>query len=179
MCRGVDAEQGQAAGQHRPGGFGEREPGTVGGRGFLVPQREHRVLEGEQRVGDGDEVPREPVGCAVARRGGEGVGVGVEGVEKSAGIARAVPGYGGEPECGGVAAEGPAAGVRVTDPEEGVALPLAQQEVPRGAADAGVVVGGGVQERPAGGVAAEGVGSWPAGTGRRLTSRGAVAPGAP
>ncbi|WP_456243472.1 hypothetical protein, partial [Streptomyces mesophilus] len=25
---GVDAEQGQATGEHRPGGFGEREPGA-------------------------------------------------------------------------------------------------------------------------------------------------------
>lgn len=33
----ADTEQGQATGQHRPGGLGEGEPGTVGGRGFLVP----------------------------------------------------------------------------------------------------------------------------------------------
>jgi hypothetical protein len=154
MFWGVDAEQGQAAGQHRPGGFGEREPGTVGGRGFLVTQRKHGVLEGEQRVGGDDEVPGETVGGTVAGGGGEGGGVGGEGVDQGIGLVLYVAGGAGEAEGGGVAGEGPGAGVGVPDPEERVGLPL--NEVVRG--DAGVVVRRGVQQRPAGGVTAEGGG---------------------
>ncbi|KOU59623.1 hypothetical protein ADK57_32475 [Streptomyces sp. MMG1533] len=67
----VDTEQGQAAGQHRPGGFGKREPGTVGGRGFLVAARQDGGKEGGDGIGDGDEVPGEAVGGAV--RCGSGV----------------------------------------------------------------------------------------------------------
>ena len=154
MFWGVDAEEGQAAGQHRPGGFGKREPGTVGGRGFLVTQRKHGVLEGEHRVGGGDEMPGETVGRTVAGGGGEDVGVGGEGVDEVCRLVLYVAGGAGETEGGGVAAEGPGAGVGVPDPEEGVGLPLG--EVVRG--DAGVVVRSGVQQGPAGSVAAEGGG---------------------
>lgn len=94
----VDAEQGQAAGQHRPGGFGKRQPGPVGGRGFLVAARQHRVLEGEQGVGDDDQVPGETIGSAVRGRSGEGGGVcgegGDEGVVTS-GVVREVGRAGG------------------------------------------------------------------------------------
>lgn len=82
----VDAEQGQAAGQHRPGGFGERQPGPVGGRGFLVAARQHRVLEGEQGVGDDDQVPGETIGSAVRGRSGEGGGVFGEGGDEGVGM---------------------------------------------------------------------------------------------
>lgn len=80
----VDAEQGEATGQHRPGGFGEREPGTVGGQGFLVPERKHRGKQSEGRVGYGDQVTGEQVGGAVGRCAGEDSGVvGEEGVSVS------------------------------------------------------------------------------------------------
>src|SRR2546430_8308824 len=42
MFGGADAEQGQAACEHRSGGFGEGQPGPVGGRGFLVAARQYR-----------------------------------------------------------------------------------------------------------------------------------------
>lgn len=76
----VDAEQGQATGQHRPGGFGEREPGTVGGRGFLRTTRKDGGEKRENGVGDGDEMPGQAVGGVV--RGGrlEDAGVIGEGV---------------------------------------------------------------------------------------------------
>lgn len=82
MIGGVDAEQGEAAGQHRPGGFGEREPGAVGGRGFLVAAREHGGQDGEHGIGDGDEVPGKTVGRAVSCRTGEDAGVVGEGREE-------------------------------------------------------------------------------------------------
>ncbi len=66
----VDAEQGQAAGQHRPGGFGEGEPGAVGGRGFLVAEGQDGGQQGREGVGDGDQMPGEPVGGAVGGGGG-------------------------------------------------------------------------------------------------------------
>ncbi|KND35414.1 hypothetical protein IQ63_14840 [Streptomyces acidiscabies] len=56
MLWSFDAEQGQATGQHRPGGFGECEPGAVGGLGFLVPSGEDLGEEGEEGVGDCHEV---------------------------------------------------------------------------------------------------------------------------
>lgn len=62
-----------------------------------------------------------------------------------------VTGGGGEAQGGGVAAEGPGAGVGVTDAEERVAPALDQMI----GGDTGPVVGGGVQQRPAGGVGAE------------------------
>jgi hypothetical protein len=65
-----------------------------------------------------------------------------------------VPGLGVEVQVGSVAGEGPGAGVGVTDPEERVALPLDQVV----GGDAGPVMGGRVEERPAGGVPAEGGG---------------------
>jgi len=161
----VDAEQGEAAGQHRPGSFGEREPGTVGGRGFLVAAREHGGQDGEAGIGDGDEVPGQAVGRAVRCRTRENAGV----VGKDGGelgdrvlsyvvlsyflyvVLSYVAGLGGEAQVGGVTAEGPGAGVGVTDAEERVALAL--EQVIGG--DTGPVVDGGVQERPAGGVGAE------------------------
>ena len=71
----VDAEQGQATGQHRPGGFGEREPGTVGGRGFLRAARKDGDQERQNGIGDGDEMPGEQVGGTVRGRPGEDAGV--------------------------------------------------------------------------------------------------------
>lgn len=160
----TDAEQGQATGQHRPGGFGEREPGTVGGRGFLVTDRQHRVLEVEKGVGGGDEMPGKPVGGAVGGGGAEDAGVFGKGGEEVLRFGY-VAGGTVEAERGGIAAEGPGTGVGVPDAEEGVALTL--DEMVRG--DPGPVVGRGVEEGPAGGVVAEGAGSSGAGTGRRST----------
>lgn len=82
----VDAEQGQATGQYRPGGFGEREPGTVGGRGFLLTDGQHGGEEGKGRVGDDDEVPGEAVGGAVGGGGGEDAGVAGEDGEEGGGV---------------------------------------------------------------------------------------------
>lgn len=80
----VDTEQGQATGQHRPGGFGKSEPGTVGGRGFLGTPRKHDGQQRQHGIGDGDEMPGEAVGRAVGCRLGEDSGVvgegGLEGV---------------------------------------------------------------------------------------------------
>ena len=163
----VDTEQGQAAGEHRPGGFGKREPGAVGGRGFLLPLRQHGVLKPEKRVGHDHEVPGEPVGSVVGGGEGEGPGVGGQGgveggvqggrfsggggLEAGGRRFPYVAGFGGETEGGGVSREGAGAGVRVPDTEEGVALPLGEMFV----ADAGPVVRGGQEQSPAGGVAAE------------------------
>ncbi|CAM5642850.1 hypothetical protein SVIOM342S_08136 [Streptomyces violaceorubidus] len=149
----VDAEEGQAAGQHRPDGFGEREPGTVGGRGFLPAARQHGGQERQRGVGDGDEVPGEPVGGAVVRGGGEDTGVvGERGDQILLGALGEGARYGGESEVGGVASGGPGTGVRVPHPEEGVALPLDEVFV----AGPGPVAGGGVEQGPASGVAPEG-----------------------
>lgn len=163
----VDAEQGEAAGQHRPGGFGEGEPGTVGGRGFLVAERQDGGQQGRERVGDGDEVPGQPVGGAVVGGGGEDAGVVGERVEEGVHVCADGAGVGGEAEVGGVTEEGAGTGVGVPDAEEGVGLALGEVLVVLAAAEVGAVVRGGVEEGPAGGVAAEGVGSAGAGTGRR------------
>ena len=50
----VDTEQGQATGQHRPGGFGKSEPGTMGGRGFLRTEREDSGQQRHHGIGDAD-----------------------------------------------------------------------------------------------------------------------------
>jgi hypothetical protein len=71
----MDAEQGQAAGQHRPGGCGKGEPGTVGGRGFLLADRQDGGEKGQHGIGDADEVPGETVGGAVGCGLGEDAGV--------------------------------------------------------------------------------------------------------
>lgn len=134
----------------------------MGGRGFLVAERQHQVLEGEQGVGGGDEVPGEAVGSAMGRGDAQDTGVLGEGAEQVVGL-RDVTRGAGEAEGGGVAGESPGAGVRVPDAEERVALPLKKVRV----TDPGPVVPGGPQQRPASGVGAEGVGSSGAGTGRR------------
>lgn len=233
----ADAEQGQATGQHRPGGFGEREPGTVGGRGFLVAERQHDVLKTENSVSGHDKMPRQPVGRPMPRgktqrmrifgQGGEEIGLGGGGSEeaidfggggadvetglgggrsdeggascpgrdtRTPGVTGAADtqtrtrahtgggtgtgentgttrgtyfpeGGAGVAEGGGVAAQGAGAGVGVTDAEERVALALEKMV----GADPGPVVRRGVEQRPAGGVVAEGAGSSGAGTGRRFT----------
>src|SRR6478752_7665471 len=120
------AEQGQAAGQHRPGGFGDGRPGAVGGRGFLVPGGERRggVVEVEEGARDRFEVPGEPVGGAVAGCAREYGGVRVEQREQGGGRLGGVdvltgPRDGG-PEPVRAPQHGTGAGVRVPDPEEGV-----------------------------------------------------------
>lgn len=163
----VDAEQGQATGQHRPGGFGEREPGAVGGRGFLRTAGKDGGQQGQDGIGDGDEVPGETVGGAVGCRLGEDAGV----IREQGGdVVPYVPGFGVEPQVGGVTAESPGAGVGVPDAEERVALTLDEVLV----GDTGPVMTGGMKQGPAGGVAAELEGAVPAGagTGRTTNSGG-------
>ncbi len=165
----ADAEEGQATGQHRPGGFGEGEPGTVGGRGFLVAERQHGVLEGEERVGGGDEVPGEPVGGVLGRGGAQGVRVPGELPDENlcAGYVNGyVTGFAVEPQPGGATGERTGTRVGVPDPEEGVALAL--REVVGG--DAGPVVGGGCNSAQRAASAPRGAGSSGAGTGRRVTA---------
>lgn len=150
----ADAEQGQAACQHRPGGFGESQPGTVGGRGFLVTGGQGRagVVEVEERVRDGFQLPGDPVGRAVTGPGEQDAGVVGDEVEEGAGrtvVRGCVPC--GEAEEGGPAGEGTGPGVGVTDPEERVRLALDEQF----GAEGGAVVPGGPQEPPAGRVGPE------------------------
>lgn len=154
----VDAEQGQATGQHRPGGFGEREPGAVGGRGFLLAARQHGGQKGQDGIGDGDEMPGKPVRGAMGGGRGEDAGVvgeggddvvSVAGVEGVAGLHG--PGLGSEPEATGVTADGPDTGVRIPHPEQRIALPL--HEVIGG--DPGPVVRRGMEQGPLGGVGPE------------------------
>lgn len=146
----VDAEQGQAAGQHRPGGFGEGEPGTVGGRGFLLTEGQHGGQQRREGVGDGHEVPGEPVGGAVGGGGGEDAGMVGEGLEQRGRVDGAR--LGPEPQVGGITHNRPAPGMRVPHPEQRVALTLHEMLVP----DAGPVVRRGMQQGPAGGVTPEG-----------------------
>ncbi len=163
-------------GQHRPGGFGEGEPGTVGGRGFLVAEGQDGGQQGRERVGDGDEVPGEPVGGAVGGGGGQDAGVVGEGLMQRR-LVRHVSRLCPELEIGGITHNRPTAGMRVPHAEQRVALTLHQVFVP----DAGPVVRRGVEQGPAGGVAAEGVGSAGAGTGRRgsVPAPTVMSPGTP
>ncbi|KUN72014.1 hypothetical protein AQJ54_04510 [Streptomyces griseorubiginosus] len=85
--------------------------------------------------------------------GGGGLGAGVP-CRDAGGRCFQRAGLGVEAQVGGVATEGPGAGVGVTDAEEGVALALDQVV----GGDAGAVVGGRVEQGPAGGVTAEGGG---------------------
>lgn len=148
----ADAEHGEATGEHRPGGFGEREPGTMGGRGFLVAERQNGVLEREQRVGSGFQVPGDPVGGAVAGGAEEDDGVVAEHAEKFGCVDGSLV-RGPESELGRVAEQPPHAGVRVPDAEEGVALVLDEEGRPVERP----VLGRGPEQGPAGGVDPEGV----------------------
>ncbi len=77
----ADAEQMQAAGEHRPGGIGKGQPGTVDGRGFELAGRDRRavvmkpVMEPEEGVRDSDEMPRELVGRTMPGGGLDGAGM--------------------------------------------------------------------------------------------------------
>ncbi|GDY56667.1 hypothetical protein SVIO_072900 [Streptomyces violaceusniger] len=61
----ADAEQMQAAGEHRSGSIGEGQPGTVDGRGFVLVGGQGRaiVMKPEEGIGDADEMPSELVGA--------------------------------------------------------------------------------------------------------------------
>lgn len=95
----VDAEQGQATGQHRPGGFGEREPGTVGGRGFLRTTRKDDGEKGENGIGDDDEMPGQAIGGVVRGGGPENTGVIGEDVPQEGHVGYDGFRYGGLPRC--------------------------------------------------------------------------------
>ena len=114
-------------------------PGTVGGRGLLRTAGQHGAEQGPRGIGDGDEVPGQAVGGVVRGGGGEDAGVIAECGEQRFRFAHGT-GLGVEAEVGGVAQEGPGAGVGVPDAEEGVVLPLDEMV----AGDPGPVVGGGV-----------------------------------
>ena len=151
---GADAEQGQAACEHRPGGFGEGEPGAVGGRGFLVAERAATAAPGSRgRRRRCDEVPGEAVGGAVAGGGGEDAGVVGDGGEQRAGVGprrcRTGP-----PGSRGAAALRVRARVRAwayRTRKRGLLSRWTRCSSPM----RGAVVGGGAQQGPAGGVAAE------------------------
>lgn len=104
----VDAEEGEATGQHRPGGFGECEPGPVGGRGFLVAdgQRAAGLLEVQERLRGAFEMAGDPVGGAQTGGGGEYAGVVADAVDKRVGFRfdglrrAAVPGMPRARRCG-------------------------------------------------------------------------------
>ncbi|GGW87468.1 hypothetical protein GCM10010297_05720 [Streptomyces malachitofuscus] len=148
----VDAEQGKATGQHRPGGFGEGEPGTVGGRGFLLTQGQHGGKPRQYGIGDGDEMPGEPVGRTVGGGAEKNAGVVGEGLVQRRRVDG--PRLGPEPHICGITHNRPAPGMRVPHPEQWIALTLHQMLVP----DPGPVVGRGMQQGPAGGVPTEGTG---------------------
>lgn len=151
----VDAEQGQAAGQHRPDGFGESQPGTVGGRGFLPTARQHARQQGQRGIGHGDEMPGEPVRGTVLGGGGENAGVVGEGGEGGGGNTLGAfqgPGISHKPEISGIPPQGPGPGVDVPHPEQRIDLPLHEPLLPT----PDPVVPGGSQQRPAPGVAPEG-----------------------
>lgn len=131
----ADAEQMQAAGEHRPGGIGKGQPGTVDGRGFELAGRDRRavvmkpVMEPEEGVRDSDEMPSELVGRTMAGRGLDGAGmIGEEG--EKAGLGRVVipPGVGlglrCEAELAGVPHQGAGTGMGIPNPEERVVLAL-------------------------------------------------------
>lgn len=148
----ADTEQGQAAGEHRPGGFGNGQPGAVGGRGFLVAdgQRRRGVLEVEEGVRGVFEMPGEPVGRAVAGGGGEGLGVVGQRAQQCGCVdilvVRAV-----ESEERGATGERAGPGVGVADEEQRVSGALYEKLV----AERGPVVPGRPQQPPPDGIAPE------------------------
>lgn len=153
---GADAEQGQAVGKHGPGGVGERQAGPVNGRGFLLALRQRRalVVAAQEGIGRALQQTRHPVGCAVPGSGLHGAGEVGDQAEQFGlrGIPAAGFGAGFQAQVMGVAQQGPAPGVSVPDPEQGVVLALRQ--VRRGVG-AGGDLGGRAQQRPGGGVGAE------------------------
>ncbi len=160
----ADAEQMQAAGEHRPGGIGKGQPGTVDGRGFVLVGGQDRavvmepVMEPEEGIGDADEMPRELVGRTVPGGGLDGAGViGEEGEKAGLGGVVVRPGLGlglsCEAELAGVPHQGAGTGMGVPNPEKGVVLALGEKP---GGVEIGQIMPGGPKQRPAGGVGAEG-----------------------
>ncbi|GAA1092683.1 hypothetical protein GCM10009577_13280 [Streptomyces javensis] len=123
----ADAEQMQAAGEHRSGGIGKGQPGTVDGRGFerAGGQRRTVVMEPEEGIGDADKMPSELVGRTMPGGGLDGAGVIGEEAEKG-GLGGVVirPGLGRDAELVGVTHQGASTGMGVPNPEEGVVLAL-------------------------------------------------------
>lgn len=146
----VDAEQGQATGQHRPGGFGEGEPGTVGGRGFLLTQRQHGGKQRQYGIGDAHEMPGKPVGRPVSGGAEENTGVIGKGPMQRW-LIRYAPRLRPKPNLGSITHNRPRPGMRVPHPEQRIALTLHQMLVP----DPGPVVRHGMQQGPAPGVTTE------------------------
>lgn len=92
-------------------------------------------MEVEERVGNGFQLPGDPVGRTVTGCGEEDAGVVGEKIEERAGggFVRSRVGGGGEPQGGGAPGEGAGPGVGVPDAEERVGLPLDEQVVAEGA----------------------------------------------
>lgn len=139
-------------GQHRPGGLGNGQPGSVGGRGFLVAdgQRGRGVLEVEEGVRDVFEMSGEPVGRAVAGGGGEGLGV-VGQRAQQCGCVDILVVQTAESEERGAAGERAGPGVGVADEEQRVSGALYEQLV----AERGPVVPGRPQQPPPDGIGPE------------------------
>lgn len=175
----ADTEQGQAAGQHRPGGLGNGQPGSVGGRGFLVAdgQRGRGVLEVEEGVRDVFEMSGEPVGRAVAGGGGEGLGV-VGQRAQQCGCVDILVVRTAESEERGAAGERAGPGVGVADEEQRVSGALYEQLV----AERGPVVPGRPQQPPPDGIGPEPLQQFarraPAGRGRTTVGDAVGSPGA-
>lgn len=163
--------------EHRPGGIGEGQPGTVDGRGFALAglaglaglargERRAGVMEPEEAIGEGDELPREPIGRTVPGGGLEGAGVIREeseqgdlgGLAVGTGLGGRIVGLGlglglgDDAELAGVPHQGPGAGMGVLNPEEGVVLALGEQ---MGGVEIGQIMPGGPEQRPTGGIGPE------------------------
>lgn len=133
-----------------------------------------QLLEPEEGISDGDEMPSEPIGRAVPGGGLDGAGVIGEKSEKGD-LGRVVvrrPGLGlglrCEAEPAGVPHQGARTGMGVPDPEEGVVLALREKP---GRVEIGQIVRGGPKQRPAGGVGPEAGEQIAAGERRRPNDR--------
>ncbi|GAA2293971.1 hypothetical protein GCM10010376_05700 [Streptomyces violaceusniger] len=171
----ADAEQMQAAGEHRSGSIGEGQPGTVDGRGFVLVGGQGRaiVMKPEEGIGDADEMPSELVGGTMPGGGLEDPGVIGEEAEK-AGLGGVVVDPGLGPELGrdaepaGVPHQSAGTGMGVLNPEEGVVLTLGEKT---GGVEIGQIMPGGPEQRPAGGVGPEGAEQLSPGDGNRPNNR--------
>lgn len=153
MFRCADAEQVQATGKHRPGSLGKGQPGTVGGQGFLLAARQGRarVVEAEEGVGGGLEVPGEPVGGAVAGGGFEEAGVVAEEGEEGegGGVVVSAVDAGTNPKINRIPEEAANPGMGVPHAEQRIALALGEE--PTGI-EIGQIVRGGPEQHPTSGI---------------------------
>lgn len=142
--------------------------------GQVLKEVLEQLLEPEEGISDGDEMPSEPIGRTVPGGGLDGAGVIGEKSEK-ADLGRVVvrrPGLGlglrCEAELAGVPHQGAGAGMGVLNPEEGVVLALREKP---GGVEIGQIMPGGPKQRPAGGVGPEAGEQIAAGERRRPNDR--------